>query len=97
MTILSGLIAVFNRLLGRAATATVGWATVLLFGRVPAASIDWRTTAGPFFGNYLGMLRFDGRMATFDLEKPACDGPVSRATPVTDVRLDLTTAQLAEA
>lgn len=34
MTILSGLIAVFNRLLGRAATATVGWATVLLFGRV---------------------------------------------------------------
>jgi hypothetical protein len=37
MTILSGLIAVFNRLLGRAATATVGWATVLLFGRVPQA------------------------------------------------------------
>lgn len=35
MTILSGLIAVFNRLLGRAATATVGWATVILFGRVP--------------------------------------------------------------
>ena len=37
MTILSGLIAVFNRLLGRAATATVGWATVMLFGRVPQA------------------------------------------------------------
>ena len=34
MTILSGLIAVFNRLLGSAATATVGWATVMLFGRV---------------------------------------------------------------
>jgi hypothetical protein len=34
VTILSGLIAVFNRLLGRAATATVGWATILLFGRV---------------------------------------------------------------
>ena len=34
MTILSGLIAVFNRLLGSAATATVGWATIMLFGRV---------------------------------------------------------------
>src|SRR4029078_3168080 len=34
MTILSGLIAVFNRLLGSAATATGGWATVMLFGRV---------------------------------------------------------------
>ncbi len=37
MTILSGLIAVFNRLLGSVATATVGWATVILFGRVPQA------------------------------------------------------------
>ena len=37
MTILSGLIAVLNRLLGRVATATVGWATVILFGRVPQA------------------------------------------------------------
>ena len=52
------------------------------FGRVPAASIDWRTTAGPYFGNYLAMLRFDGRIATFGLEKSAFDGPVTRATPV---------------
>ena len=38
MTLLSGLMAVFNRLLGNVATATVGWATVLLYGRVPQAS-----------------------------------------------------------
>ncbi len=37
MTILSGLLALLNRLLGRVATATVGWATVLLYGRVPQA------------------------------------------------------------
>lgn len=37
MTILSGLLALLNRLLGSAATATVGWATVLLYGRVPQA------------------------------------------------------------
>jgi len=63
------------------------------FGRVPAASIEWRTTAGPYFGNYLAMLRFDGRTATFGLEKSAFDGPVTRAIPVDHTRLDLTTAQ----
>jgi hypothetical protein len=67
------------------------------FGRVPAASIDWRTTVGPFFGNYLALLRFDGRTAMFGLEKPAFDGAVTRATPVADARVDLTTARLAEA
>jgi hypothetical protein len=67
------------------------------FGRVPDASIDWKTTVGPFFGNYLAMLRFDGRTATFGLEKSAFDGPVTRATPVSEARLDLTTAQLAKA
>ena len=48
----------------------------------PAASIDWHTTAGPYFGNHLAMLRFDGRTATFGLEKSAFDGPVTRSTPV---------------
>ena len=67
------------------------------FGRVPEASIDWKTTVGPFFGNYLAMLRFDGRTATFGLEKSAFDGPVTRSTPVREARLDLTTAQLAKA
>jgi hypothetical protein len=67
------------------------------FGRVPEASIDWKTTVGPFFGNYLAMLRFDGREATFGLEKSAYDGPVTRTTPVSEARLDLTTAQLAKA
>ena len=42
------------------------------------------------------MLRFDGRIATFGLEKSASDGPVTRATPVTEARLDLTTAQPAQ-
>lgn len=35
MTLVSGLIAGFNGLMGDVATMTVGWATVLLFGRVP--------------------------------------------------------------
>ena len=67
------------------------------FGRLPEPSIDWKTTVGPFFGNYLAMLRFDGREATFGLEKSAFDGPVTKATPVSEARLDLTTAQLAKA
>lgn len=37
MTILSGLVALLNRLLGHAANATVGWAAILLYGRVPQA------------------------------------------------------------
>jgi hypothetical protein len=59
------------------------------FGRVPAASIEWRTTVGPFFGNYLSMLRFDGMSAEFGLEKSAFDGPVTKATPVPEARIDL--------
>ena len=61
------------------------------FGRVPAASIDWRTTAGPYFGNYLAMLRFDGRTATFGLEKSAFDGPVT-APPRSTTRGSILTA-----
>jgi hypothetical protein len=35
MMIVSGLVAAFSRMLGGAATTTVGWAVVLLFGRIP--------------------------------------------------------------
>jgi hypothetical protein len=35
MTIVSALITGFGRLIGQAATTTVGWATLILFGRVP--------------------------------------------------------------
>ncbi|MEO5964199.1 MAG: hypothetical protein ABIR11_01945 [Candidatus Limnocylindrales bacterium] len=37
MMIISGLVTGFSRLMGGVATMTVGWAVVLLFGRVPAA------------------------------------------------------------
>ena len=37
MTLLSGIVAVMNRLLGDVATATVGWAIALLYGRAPKA------------------------------------------------------------
>jgi len=37
VTLLSGIVAVMNRLLGDVATATVGWAIALLYGRVPRA------------------------------------------------------------
>lgn len=59
-------------------------------GRVGAVPIDWHTTAGPFFGNHLALLRLDGRSAVFALEKSAFDGPVTRATPVPEATRDLT-------
>jgi hypothetical protein len=37
MTVLSGLIAILTQLMGGVATMTVGWAVVLLFGRVPVS------------------------------------------------------------
>lgn len=37
MTVLSALLALFGQLMNDVATATVGWAVVLLFGRVPQA------------------------------------------------------------
>lgn len=37
MTVFSALLALFGQLMGGVATATVGWAIVLLFGRVPQA------------------------------------------------------------
>ena len=59
-------------------------------GRVPAVSMDWRTTAGPFFGNHLALLALDGRKAEFALEKSAFDGPVTKATPIPEASRDLT-------
>ena len=63
------------------------------FGRVPPPAIDWQTTAGPFFGNHLAMLRFEGRSAVFTLQKSAYDGPVTRATPVPEATRDLIRAE----
>ena len=59
-------------------------------GRVPAVTMDWRTTAGPFFGNHLALLAMDGRTAEFALEKSAFDGPVTRATPIPEATRELT-------
>src|SRR6478672_2639505 len=35
MIIISGLLTAFGRMIGAAATMTIAWATILLFGRVP--------------------------------------------------------------
>ena len=60
------------------------------FGRVPPVPIDWQTTAGPFFGNHLAVLTFDGQSAEFTVHKSAYDGPVTRATPVPETSRNLT-------
>ena len=59
-------------------------------GRVPELDFRWDTTAGPFFGNHLGLLTLDGRTAEFALKKSAFDGPTTRATPVPEASRDLT-------
>jgi phosphodiesterase/alkaline phosphatase D-like protein len=59
-------------------------------GRVPELAFRWDTTAGPFFGNHLGLLTLDGRTAEFALKKSAFDGPTTRATPVPEASRDLT-------
>src|SRR6476646_4782365 len=35
MVIISGLLTTFSRMIGAAATMTIAWATILLFGRIP--------------------------------------------------------------
>ncbi|MEO5964198.1 MAG: alkaline phosphatase D family protein [Candidatus Limnocylindrales bacterium] len=60
------------------------------FARGAPASIDWSTAAGPFFGNHLGSLRFDGRSAAFGLDKSEYEGDVTLAKPVPEASLDLT-------
>jgi hypothetical protein len=57
---------------------------------VPELAFRWDTTAGPFFGNHLGLLTLDGRTAEFALKKSAFDGPTTRATPVPEASRDLT-------
>ena len=43
--------------------------------KVPPPSVEWTSTAGPYFGNDLMTLRLDGRRADLLLEQA---GPVSR-------------------
>jgi len=59
-------------------------------GRVPPVDISWETTAGPYFGNHVAMLKIDGRTAEFALAKSAFDGPVTLATPVPEAFRRLT-------
>jgi hypothetical protein len=59
------------------------------FARVPDVEIDWRTAAGPFFGNHLAELRLDGRSATFSLSRSARTDAGTRAERVPDADLDL--------
>ena len=51
---------------------------------VPAVSIDWRTSAGPFFGNLLGQLDLAGPSAVFSLRHAEHEGSVARAALVPD-------------
>ena len=62
---------------------------LLRFARVTPASITWKTSAGPFFGNHLGALTFHGRDATFELHHPVKSdaGPVTELIP--EARRDL--------
>ncbi|HEY5629444.1 MAG TPA: alkaline phosphatase D family protein [Candidatus Limnocylindrales bacterium] len=58
--------------------------------RAKPPTIDWTTTAGPFFGNHLAALRFDGRAVQFGLQKSALNGLRTVATPVAEATRDLT-------
>ena len=60
------------------------------FARATPASIDWTTTAGPYFVNNVGSLRFDGRTVDFVLEKSDLEGALVLAKPETDASRDLT-------
>ena len=60
------------------------------FARATPASIDWTTTGGPFFGNHVGSLRFDGRTAEFGLQKSEYEGEVTLAKRVPEAYRNLT-------
>ncbi len=60
------------------------------FARATPASLDWTTTAGPYFVNNVGSLRFDGRTVEFSLEKSDLKGALVLAKPETDASRDLT-------
>jgi hypothetical protein len=67
------------------------------FARATPASIDWKTTAGPFFGNHVASLRFDGRKAEFRLQKSEYEGDVTLAKAVPEAARDLTNGRKARA
>jgi hypothetical protein len=61
------------------------WARWLArLSRVDEVGFSWATTAGPFFGNHLAVLRLDGRAASYSLVKSATVDGESRAVDVED-------------
>ncbi len=50
--------------------------------RVPAPSIEWTTSAGPFFGNNLAMVELTRRSAVFSLQRSVFEGPLALTRPV---------------
>ncbi|HEY3333928.1 MAG TPA: alkaline phosphatase D family protein [Candidatus Limnocylindrales bacterium] len=80
--------AVFSLAWGRFASRLTRF--LVRFARATPASIDWTTTAGPYFGNHLGSLRFSGRTAEFTLQKSEHEGDVTLAVPVPEAARDLT-------
>ena len=66
---------------------------LLRFARVAPASVTWKTSAGPFFGNHLGALTFHGRDATFELYQPVKTdtGPSTESIP--EARRDLSASR----
>jgi hypothetical protein len=59
------------------------------FARSEPARFDWATIAGPYFGNHVGSLRFEGRDVQFTLQKSERVGEVTLATPVPEAARDL--------
>ncbi|HYM83848.1 MAG TPA: alkaline phosphatase D family protein [Candidatus Dormibacteraeota bacterium] len=76
----------------------VGWshaaqrftAWLARFARVAPVGFEWNTIAGPYFGNHVGLLRFEGRSATFSLAKSTLQDGVTLAARVDDATRDLT-------
>ena len=74
----------------------LGWSRVLerltttlgKWDKVPPLPLSWSKIAGPYFGNALGTLVFDGRSATFSLQR-AVSAPHAedRLEPVTELPL----------
>ena len=60
------------------------------FARATPATIDWTTTGGPFFGNHVASLRYDGRTAEFGLQKSEYEGEVTLAKRVPEAYRNLT-------
>jgi hypothetical protein len=75
--------------LGQRMMFKLGWSHLLArltgllrrWDRVPLLPLRWSKTAGPFFGNALGLLLLDGRSASFTLVRAV-------ATPHREDRLD---------